>query len=82
MAKLELVNTENPYTGPYPSVFKKIDSRDVNTNTFLAHKEWSVVSGSSTSSISVSRGLYQDINTLLKWIITNNNILFYKSFVL
>ncbi len=64
MAKVELENTENTYSGPYPSVFKKIDSRDVNTNTFLAHKEWSVISGSSTSSISVSRGLYQDINTL------------------
>ena len=64
MAQSKLQNTDNPYQGSYPSVFKKIDTTDVQINPFQSYKTWTVYSGSLTSSILPLRGVYTDVNFL------------------
>lgn len=64
MAQSKLQNTDNPYQGSYPSVFKKIDTTDVQINPFQSFKSWTVYSSSLTSSILPLNGVYTDINNL------------------
>jgi len=64
MAQSKLQNTDNPYQGSYPSVFKKIDTTDVQINPFQSYKTWTVYSGSLTSSILPLQGIYSDVNVL------------------
>ncbi len=64
MAQSKLQNTDNPYQGSYPSVFKKIDTTDVQVNPFQSYKTWTVYSGSLTSSILPLQGVYTDVNFL------------------
>jgi hypothetical protein len=64
MAESKIKNIEQSYQGVYPSVFKKIDAADVMINPFQVFKTWSVVSGSSTSSMLPLQAIYSDINYL------------------
>lgn len=64
MAQSKLQNTDNPYQGSYPSVFKKIDTTDVQINPFQSFKSWTVYSGSVTSSLLPLQGIYSDVNNL------------------
>jgi hypothetical protein len=64
MAQSKLQNTDNPYQGSYPSVFKKIDTTDVQINPFQSYKTWTAYSGSLTSSILPLHGVYTDVNFL------------------
>jgi hypothetical protein len=64
MAQSKLQNTDNPYQGSYPSVFKKIDTTDVQINPFQSYKTWTIYSGSLTSSITPLQGVYTDVNFL------------------
>lgn len=64
MTKIRLQNTENTYKGIYPTVFKKINNTDISVNPFQSYKSWSVVSGSSTSSLLPLQGVYTDSNIL------------------
>ena len=64
MAQSKLQNTDNPYQGSYPSVFKKIDTTDVQINPFQSYKTWTIYSGSLTSSITPLQGVYIDVNFL------------------
>ena len=50
--------------GLYPQVFKKIDTADIQINPFQAHKTFTVLSGSVTSSMLPLQGVYTDINEL------------------
>lgn len=54
------ITEQKTYQGIYPTVFKKIDATDVNVNAFQANKLWTVVSGSSTSSMLQLRAIYSD----------------------
>ena len=58
------IQQQDTYTGVYPTVFKKIDSSDVNVNPFQTYKSWTVISGSVTSSALPLQAVYSDINTL------------------
>lgn len=58
------ITEQKTYQGIYPTVFKKIDSTDVNVNAFQTYKLWTVVSGSTTSSMLPLRGIYSDTNVL------------------
>lgn len=62
MAETRIIQED--YQGIYPTVFKKIDPSDVMINSFQANKSWSNISGSSTSSMLVLRGIYSDVNQL------------------
>lgn len=73
MAQSKIQNTENPYEGLYPTVFKKIDPSDVKVNPFQAFKLWSVTSGSSTSSILPLQGVYTTILPALGTELTYND---------
>jgi hypothetical protein len=64
MAEIKIQNNENLNQGIYPSVFKKLDQVDINVNPFQVFKNWSVVSGSSTSSLLPLQGIYIDTNVL------------------
>ncbi len=64
MAQSRLQNTENPYEGSYPTVFKKIDKTDVQINPFQSYKSWSVYSGSLTSSILPLTAIYSNTDML------------------
>ena len=64
MAQSRLQNTENPYEGSYPTVFKKIDKTDVQINPFQSYKSWTVYSGSLTSSILPLTAIYSNTDTL------------------
>jgi len=64
MAEIKIQNTENLYQGVYPAVFKKIDQSDINVNPFQVFKTWSVLSGSSTSSLLPLQGVYSDTSVL------------------
>lgn len=58
------IQQQNTYTGPVPTVFKKIGDSDVKVNPFQTYKSWMVVSGSATSSALPLQAIYSDINTL------------------
>jgi len=58
MTKIRLRDTENTYKGIYPTVFKKINNTDISVNPFQSYKSWSVISGSSTSSLLPLQGVY------------------------
>ena len=60
MAESRLSNNENTYVGTYPTVFKKIDPTDVALNPFQVYKSWTVISGSSTSSMMPLNAIYSD----------------------
>jgi hypothetical protein len=60
MAESRLSNNENTYVGAYPTVFKKIDPTDVMLNPFQVYKSWTVISGSSTSSMMPLNAIYSD----------------------
>jgi hypothetical protein len=60
MAESRLSNNENTYIGAYPTVFKKIDPTDVMLNPFQVYKSWTVISGSSTSSMMPLNAIYSD----------------------
>lgn len=64
MAESKIKNIEQSYQGIYPTVFKKIDAADVMINPFQVFKTWSVISGSSTSSVLPLQAIYSDINYL------------------
>lgn len=64
MSEIRIQDNENQYYGVYPSVFKKINTADVNITPFQAHKLWTVYSGSSTSSALPLIGIYSDTTTL------------------
>jgi len=64
MPESKIVNTEDLKRGLYPSVFKKIDQSDVKVNPFLAHKTFTVLSGSSTSSLLPLHGVYTNTKNL------------------
>jgi hypothetical protein len=64
MAQSRLQNTENPYEGSYPTVFKKIDKTDVQINPFQSYKSWTVYSGSLTSSILPLTAIYSNTDML------------------
>jgi len=64
MAEIKIQNNENLYQGVYPTVFKKLDQSDVNVNEFQVFKQWTILSGSSTSSLLPLQGIYSDINVL------------------
>ena len=52
------INNEDISEGLYPTVFKKIDSTDIQINPFQAHKTFTVYSGSATSSMLPLQGVY------------------------
>lgn len=54
------INNEDISNGLYPSVFKKIDSTDIQINPFQAHKTFTVYSGSATGSMLPLQGVYID----------------------
>jgi hypothetical protein len=58
------IQEQDTYTGVYPTVFKRIDSTDVNVNPFQTYKSWSVISGSVTSSALPLQAIYSDVNVL------------------
>ena len=58
------IQHQDTYKGVYPTVFKKIESSDVNVNPFQTYKSWTVISGSVTSSALPLQAVYSDINTL------------------
>lgn len=58
------IQQQNTYTGPVPTVFKKIGDSDVKVNPFQTYKSWMVISGSATSSALPLQAIYSDINTL------------------
>lgn len=64
MAEIKIQNNEILNQGVYPSVFKKLDQVDINVNPFQVFKNWSVVSGSTTSSLLPLQGIYIDTNVL------------------
>ena len=64
MAEIKIQNNENLNQGIYPAVFKKIDQVDINVNPFQVFKNWSVISGSGTSSLLPLQGIYIDTNVL------------------
>lgn len=64
MSEIKIKNTENPYQGAYPTVFKKIDQSDVKLNPFQVFKTFQFVSGSATSSALPLQGIYSDLTNL------------------
>ena len=58
------INNTTIYEGLYPSVFKKIDTADIQINPFQANKSFTVYSGSATSSALTLQGVYIDTNVL------------------
>jgi hypothetical protein len=61
------------YDGLYPSVFRNIDSSNVNTNTFQVNKAWTILSGSATSSALPLRAVYTTILPFLDTTLTIND---------
>ena len=57
-------SNEISYQGIYPTVFKKIDISDVSVNPFKSYKQWTLPSGSSTSSLLPLVGIYSDVQYL------------------
>ena len=49
---------------PHASVFKKVSNNDVKYNPFFAYKQWTVYSGSATSSALPLTAIYSDVNIL------------------
>jgi len=49
---------------PHASVFKKVSNNDVKYNPFFAYKQWTVYSGSATSSALPLTAIYSDANLL------------------
>ena len=64
MAEIKIQNNENSYQGVYPTVFKKLYQSDVNVAEFKVFKQWTILSGSNTSSLLPLQGIYSDINAL------------------
>lgn len=64
MAEIKIQNNETSYQGVYPTVFKKLDQSDVNVAEFQVFKQWTILSGSNTSSLLPLQGIYSDINAL------------------
>jgi hypothetical protein len=64
MPESRLTNTEDSKQGLYPSVFKKIDPADYKVHPFQTHKAFTIVSGSSTSSLLPLNGFYTSYNNL------------------
>ena len=64
MAEIKIQSNENSYQGVYPTVFKKLDQSDVNVAEFQVFKQWTILSGSNTSSLLPLQGIYSDINAL------------------
>ena len=64
MAEIKIQSNENSYQGVYPTVFKKLDQSDVNVTQFQVFKQWTILSGSNTSSLLPLQGIYSDINAL------------------
>ena len=58
------IQEQDTYVGVYPTVFKKINSSDVNVSPFQTYKLWNVISGSATSSALPLQAIYSDVNTL------------------
>jgi len=58
------IKQQDNYTGPAPTVFKKIGESDVKINPFRSYKSWTVISGSATSSAMPLTAIYSDTNTL------------------
>jgi len=58
------IQEQDTYVGLYPTVFKKINSSDVNVSPFQTYKLWNVISGSTTSSALPLQAIYSDVNTL------------------
>jgi hypothetical protein len=58
------IQEQDTYTGPIPTVFKKIDVSDVKVTLFQTYKSWSIISGSETSSALPLQAIYSDINYL------------------
>jgi len=58
------INNTTIYEGLYPTVFKKIDTTDIQITPFQANKTFTVVSGSLTSSMLPLQGVYIDTNIL------------------
>lgn len=58
------IDNEDIFEGLYPEVFKKIDSADIQINPFQAHKTFTVLSGSATSSMLPLQGVYIDETNL------------------
>jgi hypothetical protein len=61
------------YDGLYPSVFRNIDSSNVNTNTFQVNKAWTILSGSATSSALPLQAVYTTVLPLLDTTLTIND---------
>jgi hypothetical protein len=61
MAEIRLQHTENPYNGTYHTVFKKIDVSDIGVSPFQVYKSWTIVSGSTTSSLLPLQGIYSNV---------------------
>jgi len=57
-------NDIDSYNSSNPTVFKNIDSSDVNIYPFNAYKSWTVYSGSATSSCLPLNAIYNDVNVL------------------
>lgn len=58
------IQEQDTYAGVYPTVFKKINSSDVNVTPFQTYKLWTAISGSSTASALPLQAIYSDINIL------------------
>jgi hypothetical protein len=58
------INDTTIYEGLYPSVFKKVDTTDIQINPFQANKTFTVLSGSATSSVLPLQAVYIDTNYL------------------
>ena len=61
------------YDGVYPSVFRNIDSADINTNTFQVNKTWTILSGSITSSALPLNAVYTTVLPFLNTQLTIND---------
>ena len=58
------IQEQDTYVGVYPTVFKRINSSDVNVTPFQTYKSWTVISGSATSSALPLQAIHSDVNTL------------------
>jgi hypothetical protein len=64
---------QDTYRGVYPSVFKPIANGDVTVSPFQSYKQWTVLSGSATSSCLPLNGVYSDVLPYLETELTYND---------
>jgi hypothetical protein len=61
------------YDGLYPTTLKKVDPTDISMNSFQVYKNWTIISGSATSSILPLTAIYTDTLPILNTELTYND---------